>query len=212
MPIEHDGGLDFSKMLFDISSVPPGTDLNQKFHKLGKIKEFQEYSNPDRNFVTRYILLMYESGSPLHEAYEDLSERKSKAADIAGYERNSKGKFKDERIYKIMSMEEEEINNLIFAFLKAFKHTTWMQIVTNEQIFEEYSRLLIDPVTGKDSKNILEAANVKAKLRQECKDIAADLKSLYKELCGKSQDELKPILSEKLKPITPETITKHFGK
>ncbi len=199
----------FSKLKFPIYEVPAGTDLVHKFKELQDYKEFSMYPHADRNNVIRYVIYLYDRNSDLVKEYSVLQRRKEAAAELAGFKRNDKdGKFKEE-VYSMMSLTRDEkgdspINDMIFCFLKMQDEMLWSLIVINENMFEEYMKLLMDPVFGKDSKNMLEAANLKTKLKGEVKEIRSDLAAFYSELYGENV-ELKEV---KRKPISPETILK----
>lgn len=208
--------LPFQKLKYNVHNVPHGTELLLKFPVLGTLDAFRNYTDKDRNYVIRYIIYCYDFNSDLVEQFQDLQKRKEAAADNAGFERSEKtGKFKD-HVYEIMKLQNEKANDMVFSFLCLMKNKTWDQIVIHEEMFSEYMRLLIDPIytsevtTSKDSKTILEAANVKSKLREELKIIAKDLESLYKEFYGDHLDLVD--VAEKIKPISPETIHKHIKR
>ncbi len=207
--------LDFTGLKYRVDQIPQGTDLIVKFRELADIKEFSEYTCPDRNYLIRYIFLVYDPGSPLIKKYTDLSKRKEIAAEISGYERNVKtGKFKSENIYKVFEMsgsveanekyeieEYQSANPLIFAFLKHINNMLWAEIVINEQLFFEYSGHVMEEISGKDSKGVLDAASVKMKLREEMSCIRIHIGKLYKEFFGDNIE-----VQEKIKPFKPETI------
>lgn len=195
----------YQKLRFKVHEVPHGTELLLKFPELGSCDEFRNYSKGNRNYVIRYIAYAYDFGSDLYTTFTDVQKIKDAAADLAGFKRNDKtGKFEDE-VYEILEMKNKEVNDMIFAFLQILNHHIWTQIVVNEQMFWEYSRLLAEPVDGQGSKDILQAADIKKKLREEIKAITTDLKELYNQMFG-DHDDLKTIV--KKKPVRPETMVK----
>ena len=195
----------FQNLRFKVHEVPQKTELLIKFPELGACEEFRNYTGGDRNYVIRYISYAYDPGSDLYNDFTDIFRIKEAAADLAEFQRNPKtGKF-DESVYAMMRMENTAINDMIFSFLKIINNHTWAQIQVNEQMFWEYARLLSEPVTGEGSKDILQAADIKKKLREEIKTIATDLDVFYKQMFGDNED-LKNIV--KKKPIRPETMIK----
>jgi hypothetical protein len=209
MPPKNESHLDFSKMMFDVSAVPQGQDLCNRFQKLGQIKEFQSYPHPDRNRVIRYVVMMYDVKSPLRDTYPDLQLRKEAALDLAGFDKNAKGDYKDEKVHLIMDMKDEEVNALIFEYLKLQNSRTWMMIVSTEEMFLEYQKLIMEPIKKKDGekeKDILAAADIKKKLREECNAMDSDLERFYKKLSGDDLQVEEVIV--KKKRSTPESIAK----
>jgi hypothetical protein len=196
--------INLSAIKFPVHTIAHGTDLLHKYPELATIDFFQQYPNADRNYVIRYIIYLYDPAYEMQKKYLDLKIRKEKCSDLAGFERNdSTGKFKEAKVYKIMLLSDIEVGKMIFAFLKYLNNREWSQIVVNEQIFEEYTRLLMKPIDGDDDKKILEAANVKSKLREECKTIIEDLDKFYKLFYG-DDPALKNTI--KKKPVRPETM------
>lgn len=197
---------DFSKLKIPVNKVPFGQDIINEFKELQVHEEFARYPHADRNNVIRFVVYAYDPKSPFVEnAASDLKKRKESAAEEAGFNRNEKtGRFEG-KIVEIMAMENDSTNEMIFCYLRLINNRTWKLISTYEQVFSEYIKLLMTPISDSDidSKKLLEAANVKAKLREECKIIATDLDSLYKTLFGDSED-IKEIIT--IKPIKPETI------
>lgn len=194
----------FQNLRFKVHEVPQGTELLIKFPELGACQEFRNYSKGDRNYVIRYICYAYDPGSDFYEEFADIFKIKEAAAELAEFPRNPKtGKF-EAHVYEMMRMEIDGVNDMIIAFLSILNNHTWTQIHVNEQMFWEYSKLLSEPVKGKDSKQILEAANVKSKLREEIKIIANDLSGFYKQMFAGDED-LTELAKTKVKAITPET-------
>ncbi len=208
--MEKAEGKPYARLRFPIFDVPHGTDLVHKFKELQDYPEFALYQDSNRNYVIRYVFYLYDRSSDLIKQVQDLTKRKEAAAELAGFIRNDKtGKFDDEVIDMMALKKDEEgespINDMIFSFLRMQDEMLWSLIVINENMFNEYMKLLMDPVFGKDSKNILDAANIKTKLREEIKGIRQDIESFYKEMYGEN-DDLKEV--KKRKAITPETIHK----
>ncbi len=213
---------DFSKLRVKINKIPDNKDIIKEQPLLQQYPEFNDYCGADRNNLVRYIILAYDPGSPFVEEFtSDLKRRKEAAADEAGFQRiKSTGKWPEE-VQEILNLDREDVVDMVFCYLRIVNNQTWSLIVTNEQVFSEYTRLLLSPVAYssytkkeddgdgvgekvvKDDKKLLEAANMKSKLREECKLISADLKGFYKELFGDNEDLKEKV---KAKPIRPETI------
>jgi hypothetical protein len=186
-----------------VDTVPEDVDIVQYFKELLSKEEFAGFISPERNKIVRYIIYAYDlESSCVKNNSHDLKKRKESAAERAGFKRSRTGSF-PEIVHEIMNMKNSDVNKMICCYLRYFVHNnTWKLIVVNEQIMSEYITLLLEPVAQKDDKKTLEAANIKSKLREECKAIASDIKSLYKDLYG-DNDDLK---EEIIKPVRPETM------
>jgi hypothetical protein len=214
--------IDFSKLRFPVHTVPHGTELLLKFPELQAYPEFSEYKEPDRDKVIRYVIYMYDMNSGLILKFPDLKQRKEAALDIAGFERNSNtGKFKKE-IYNMVNLEkifvkedpEDEdskitaesnrIFDMAMRYIIEQNNRIWSMVVANEQAFDEYLRLIMEPVSDRKDKDLLTAAKTKDDLMGICDEINTRLNSYYKLLFGDNED-----VKVKAKRITPETINKH---
>lgn len=215
--------IDFSKLKFPIHTIPHKTDLLHKFPELGAYEEFAKYPHADRNYVIRYVIYMYDMNSGLIPRFMDLKKRKEAALELAGYERSAKtGLFKSE-VYKMINLEKipvkvdpedenskiEMESNRIFemamCYIKMQNSRLWSMIVTTEQAFEEYQRLIMEPVSERGDKDTLNAANTKDKLMDSCYNMNKRIEEYYKELFGDNEDLKK---AAKAKPVRPETMIK----
>jgi hypothetical protein len=187
-----------------VESTPEGEDIVRYFKELYSKEEFASFSHPEKNKIVRYIIFGYDIDSLCVKSnLHDLKKRKEDAAERAGFKRSRSGVFED-YVHEIMDMNNKEVNQMICCYLRYFVHNNaWKLIVVNEQMMSEYISLMLEPVVShKDDKKRLEAANIKAKLREECKAIASDIKMLYKDLYGDNED----LKEEIIKPVRPETM------
>jgi hypothetical protein len=197
----------YERLKIPVHKIPENEDLVSKFDVFQQYKEFTDCPKASRNKVIKYVVFAYDPGSPfVMDSVSDLKKRKEAAAEAAGFLRTPTTGLFDELVKEIMELKNEETNAMIFKFLQIINNRTWTLIVTNEQIFDEYTALLMEPVkstSATEDKKVLEAANIKSKLREECKVIADDLKKLYKEFFGDNDDLKDKIVA---KPIKPETV------
>lgn len=198
--------ISYERLKIPVHKASKDEDLLDKFEVFRNHKEFSDYPKQIRNKAIKYVVFTYDPNSPfVLDSVSDLKKRKEAAAEAAGFLRDPRtGKF-DELVKEIMELRDEDTNAMIFKFLQIINNRTWTLIVTNEQIFDEYTALLMEPVksaAGTDDKKVLEAANIKSKLREECKVIADELEKLYKKLFG-DNDDLKDVIVAK--PVKPET-------
>jgi hypothetical protein len=208
----------FQKLKFKVHDVPQGTDLLHKFPELGAIKEFRDYKEADRNHIIRYIIYAYDPESDFIENFkEDILQRKEASLIEAGFNRNKKDEF-DIYLKDIMDLKNDKVTDMIFAFLRNLNIKIWMMIISTEEMFLEYQRLIMRPITFDEvkdpetkeitfkekEKDILAAADMKKKLREECNAMYQDLKKYYKEFFGSNNDLEEE--NKRKKRITPETI------
>jgi hypothetical protein len=169
---------EYSKMEFN----PIVKDsLTIKYPKLKKILGDAD----DR--MMRYVILMYDSSSPLRQHYPELGKRKEFAASIAGYDM-----IKDDVIslfeFKVKVGEEyepnEELLSMIIKYLKYQNNWVWSMIVSNEQAFYEYNKRVMMPVEGNKDKDILQAITIKTQIMNAQDDIYQRLQKYYRDLSG----------------------------
>jgi hypothetical protein len=164
--------------------------------------------------VIRYIIMMYDPGSPLIQAEPALDKRKNRALILA-----------DLMMHNTLPEELKELTNdihvqAIIVYLFNFTNSRlWQRVVVNEQLYEEYCKRLMQPVrssnnvsiSGDDGATIkkgmivqekdeLTAYTIKGKLREELDAIGAALDGYYKQLFA-NDDQL--VKKNKLR-YTPE--------
>jgi len=199
---------DFNRLHIPVHTVEKGQDIVNKFKELQEHIEFSMYPHSDRNDVIRYVVYAYDPESPfVKNSTSELSKRKEAAADAAGFERNKRTGLFAANVTELMELRNEEVNRMVICYLKMLHNYTWTQIVTYEQLFWEYISLLLEPLVNTDEKKLMEAANIKGKLREECNKIKQDLDKFKKEFYGDNAD-----LKEKVERVRPETIHKQVFK
>lgn len=196
----------FDRLRIPVHTVEMGQDIVDKIKELQQYEEFSRYPHKDRNYAIRYVVYAYDPESPfVKNGTYDLPKRKEAAADGAGFERNKKtGRFSDD-VYEMMDFKNEEVNKMIFCYLRILNNYTWVQITTDEQLFWEYTKLLMEPLENTDEKKLMESAKIKGILREERNKTKQDLDKYHKEFYGDNAD-----LQEKVKRFTPETAYQHI--
>lgn len=137
--------------------------------------------------TVRYILLMYDVNSPMRAYYPDLEQRKTAAADMAGFDWDTESM---EEIFEFKIQQEEsvvpndDLLNMIMEFLKYQNNWVWTMIVSNSEAFYEYNRRVMMPVEGTRDKDILQAINIKTQIMTSQDDIYQRLQRYYRDLSG----------------------------
>lgn len=112
--------LDFSKMIFDVSKVPHGTDLIQHFNRLAVYEEFALYGGtpaglPHRDNTIRYVFHAYDKGCPFQEL-KSLPERNDRCLIESGFKKGKKGEWSEDILSMVMG-KTPEVNKMIKCFL-----------------------------------------------------------------------------------------------
>lgn len=136
--------------------------------------------------ILRYVCAMYDQNSPLITDIKELDRRKEQAAILAGFNTCSdvtlvvtvegdleEIDFDDEDIDLPPAVPKDELPELITLYLAMFqKSLEWAAMVAIENKFWESTKMILAPVTGKDSKDELTAIEKKSKIADELeKDI-----------------------------------------
>lgn len=206
--------LDYSKMLCNIMALPPKKSPLEELDFFKKHKEFHEklpFLNKTK--VLRYICLVYDKGSPLHDAYEDLLKKKMAAADLANFIKEEDGKFKVE-IEDMMRCDAstkmgKNINAMILRYVTGFYSAKYSRyILFKEMEFRESNALLNGKSKIDDFNKISkELESVEEELLSGDNALKADLSRYYFE----DKLELRPEdiagrLSNGDQPIILETV------
>lgn len=198
-------------------------DLFLKIHNLKgdvlvlapSIKKYEEFSSYggtpqgllNRDKVIHYINYMYSEKSPLIKKYkDDLMERKTQAAKLAGFVSSDKKEW--ERVANdLFHLNEDKIFKMIMRFLMIQKNFLLSSIVTAEQAFYEFQYIIAQPLITSDEKKLTETAKNKTILMKDCDEIMNRLKGYYKEFFGDNEDVAIVYKNSDLTLTTPEEIS-----
>lgn len=172
-------------MVIDVLSAVDGEDLVQKFSQLKRIKTISMYGGSleggfDRNKIIRYIVILYSVDSFLNKKpVIPLQERQFRAADLAGFNRDKDGHFKEVVETGIFQLQDQKVFEMVFQYLVFQHNILWREICTCESELEEFHRLRMKPVEGDDDKDIIAANEKKDKLWKGCQDRIKYLEACY---------------------------------
>lgn len=159
-----------------------------------------EWSISEIDSLLRYIILVYDPKSALAVTERDLNYRKGVAAELAGFDMNDEA-----YLTSIYSCTHEFLAELIMRFLMRFiKNKEWAAIVIVENCFWESAKKLMEPISGKNSKEELEAVQKKSAIKDELDKDIARLDKYYKAFFGEDED----LLTKAKTRVTPESIAK----
>ena len=202
---------EFANLRYKIHDLPEKASIMNEFPELRHFDEFKEDLSPlSHDKVLKYIFYCYDINSDIVADIQDLSQRKETALQLAGFTKDKKGEWPGE-VKAMITFQNRKVTEIIIAFLvKILNNRLWTMIVTSEQAFDEYQKLILQPVTGKDDKDTLAAANTKSKLMEESDLLHDRIEKYYKKLFGDNTDLIETV-TQKVLPVSPQTIMKHIN-
>ena len=134
---------DFRHMRFNVMAVPTNKDAVTYFQELGQYAEFKRKARRDgvsTNYIVRFLALMYDPQTPL-KRIPDYFERKSVAAEAAGFKAGQDGVF-PEPVQRVISLQDGDASLMQMRFLTLFRSMefTMMQrlyVTIHEKLFYE---------------------------------------------------------------------------
>lgn len=190
--------IDYSTLCFNISNFKSGT-LPKSCPDMNQIKSWWNTDRKDKDKVIRYIILMYDKGSPLIKRFTNLDARKREASAIAGFNQEEPSL----KAYK--EFQDEEFTEMVVEFLIYQNNYTWTMLVSNEQTFYEFQKTLLQESSMiRNDKDKISAIASKAKLMEESDKIVERINSYYKQVFT----EEKVIETAKRIASSPEEIAK----
>jgi hypothetical protein len=159
-----------------------------------------------KNFDTalRYIVFLYDKTSPLVKKHQNFEERKKSAMNLACW-----GEVSESWIEEVLNNREEKVVEMIIEFLKYQDDKLWSSIITNEELFLEYTKTLFKPIELISSdKDLIQATTIKEKIRESQSKVRVELKGLYEEFYNgdKKLDE-----AVKVKKFSPEYLARKIS-
>lgn len=160
----------------------PTIDFSGMTVNPNKLSDFSAYKQIFGNLPeskAKYIILMYDSKSPLKTYYSNLDARKIAAAELSSVPKNE---YKE-----LFHMKQPSVVDAVMKFLQHQNSHLWILIVSNEEAFSEYSENVMSRVDSSEDttdKDILAAVEKKTKLLNAMHDIRSRLESYYREFYG----------------------------
>lgn len=148
--------------------------------------------------VLRYIILIYDPRSPLITNERDLNHRKGVAANLAGFDLDNR-----EYLKTIYACSQKYLVELIMKFLTRFiKSKEWAAICAFESAYWESITKVIEPIQGKNSRDILMSVQIKAAIKDEIEKDTARLEKLYQKFLGEDD----ALIQKASRRVSPEMI------
>jgi hypothetical protein len=153
----------------------------------------------------RYVVLLYDRTSPLVKKHQNFEERKKAAMDYA----SSFGEISEEWMDDVIGNRDDKVIEMIIDFLKVQDDKLWSSIITNEELFLEYTKTLFKPIELISSdKDLIQATTIKEKIREAQSKVRQELKALYEEFYN-GDKKLEEVA--KGKKFSPEYLAKRVG-
>lgn len=146
--------------------------------------------------ILRYIIMVYDPKSPLINNERDLNYRKGVAGELAGLD--------DEIIAEAIYTSTHTYSaDLTVKFLCRFARSKeWAAICAFESSFWESIKEVIEPITGKNSREKLDSVQKKSAIKEEIEKDILRLDKLYRVFFGEDDD----LQSKGRRRLTPELV------
>lgn len=193
--------MNYSKKSFQGCIFNPLADENmiETYPRLSEII-MPEWDKSQLDSLIRYTILVYDPKSVLATTERDLNYRKGVAAELSGFDMND-----EEYMASVYNCTHEFLPELIMKFLMRFiKSKEWAAIVIVENCFWESAKKLLEPISGKNSKEELEAVQKKSAIKDELDKDIARLDKYYTAFFGEDEE----LLMRAKTRVTPESIAK----
>ena len=170
-----------------------------EYPRLSEIVSPEWTDEADLDKIIRYCILVYDPKSALVANEKDLNYRKGIAAELA------KLNLKDEEYMQgIYNFNHTIALDFTIRFLIRFvKSKEWATICALEASFWESIRKVLEPISGKNSKEELESVQKKATIKDEIDKDIKRVETYYKIFFGEDAE----FENKAKKRVTPETIS-----
>lgn len=172
------------------------------YPKLSEIVLPEWADDPNIDAILRFIICLYDPKSPLIRDEPDLNYRKGLAADMVDMDidiRDSVFGFN----YPVDEETQPFIAELVFQYLRRFgKSKEFAAIAAMEFKFWEQIKQILTPISGKNSKEELEAVQKKSLVAQEIETDMKRLETYYRAFYGEEELE-----KRSKKRISPELVS-----
>lgn len=160
-----------------------------------------EIVNPDwqddqRDAIIRYSIMVYDPKSPLVLNERDLNYRKGLAIELVHLDDQY-------TVESVINSTHKHSPDFIFEYLKRFARSKeWAAICAFESSFWESIREVMEPISGKNSREKLDSVQKKAAIKEEIEKDIKRLDQLYRTFFGEDDD----LMNKNKRRLTPELI------
>jgi len=135
--------LDYSNMMCNVMSLPEKRSPLEEFEFMKKHVEFHRPIFPNKRKTLKYICLVYDKGSPLHDAYPDLYKKKMVAAELVKFLKEPDGKY-DKNVEEVIQCENETVNAMIIRYVTGMKSVLYQKYVLFSELHTRESIKLLN--------------------------------------------------------------------
>jgi hypothetical protein len=169
--------------------------LLDAYPKLAEIIDAEWYDEYLDN-ILRYMLIVYDPKSPLISYERDLNYRKDIAVQLA--------KLEDETLAASVINSTHKYSPMLFIkYLMRFARSKeWAAICAFESSFWESIKEVIEPISGKNSREKLDSVQKKAAIKEEIEKDIRRLDALYRTFFGEDEE----LQNKAKRRLTPEMI------
>lgn len=176
---------EFTGLTFNVTKAKDG--VFNKFPELKSLRSWKKYERADADKVMKYIVLLFDPGTPLRKE-RNPENRRHIAAILSGWDPRDKG-------YAVaLAFENEDHLEMIADYLIYVNNRDWTMLVVAEMIFIRYVKM---GLTG--------AFNVVKDIPEQMEEISKKLDTYYDKMF-KDKDVATKIRKGR---ISAEAIAKH---
>lgn len=189
-------------MVFDVDAIDNSQAILSEYSKLQDVRGFVEYPGTvngelNKDMVIKYVVLLYSTDSILNQRPPlELRQRKLKAADIVGFDRDKKGNFKEEVVEKLFNLKSSYIIEAVFDYLMFQNTHLWTSICSTEQALMESNKIIMTPVSDEKDKDNVSSMKSKLQLIPINTDTKKLLDNLYKDFFMDNEDVKQKVKTE----------------
>ena len=133
---------DFNDMVYNPWKIPFNTHLKKVYPVLGLYPELDpKMKKLAVNKVLRYVMYMYDKGSPLITKIDGIYKQKIEAATLAGFKMRPSGTF-DEEVNEMMVGYNHQVNHMIVRYLRLMRDEEFMQFrIYKEKLYTSLQKM-----------------------------------------------------------------------
>ena len=133
---------DFADMMYNPWKLANNADLKKHFPNLSLYPEFNMDLKPlPPNKVIRYVMYMYDKGSPVIQKIDSIYKQKIEAAKLAGFKTKASGTFSN-AVDEMMVGYNHKVNHMIVRYLRLMRDEEFMQFrIYKEKLYSSLQKM-----------------------------------------------------------------------
>lgn len=191
---------------FDITGLKAGEILA----RFPELKVYPEFTAIEDERWLAYVIYSQDKGSAFLRTIKDIEKRRELAMVAAGFSKGKNGAWDDERCQKVLLLQDEQVNAMIWRYLRSVMHSEEFALYMSraEMIWQDILKIRM-PIEGDKETDVQRAYQLRGQLADALPNHIKANKELEAKLFAKD-DQTAQVAIELEEQMEEESIESYY--